>query len=73
MGDARLPVPRQSAPSPAPPFPIGSLVRLRQCPGTAAGTVVGFKRRKVFVNWRDLNYIGKHSAASLLAIQTRKP
>ena len=58
----KLPVYRDApAPPPVPPpFPIGSLVILRNCPSGAPGIVRGVKRNRILVNWVDLNILGRH-------------
>jgi hypothetical protein len=64
----KLPIYRDApAPPPvSPPFPVGSLVILGNCPSGAPGIVRGFKRNRVLVNWLDLNILGRHWPEALM-------
>lgn len=50
---------------PCPLFPIGAKVMLRGCHYGQPGTVLRIERRKVAVYWADLDYLARHSPASL--------
>jgi len=48
------------------PFPVGSSVYLRGCRAGLPGKVIRLERGKVVILWQDLDYIGRHSASSLI-------
>lgn len=58
------PVPAMPAPLPA----IGALVRLRGCNFGQAGRVLRHERRRVVVYWPDLDFISRHTPASLVEV-----
>jgi len=47
---------------------IGEPVALRSCLAGEPGVLLRFERGKAIVEWRDLEFIGRHSPASLVAV-----
>jgi hypothetical protein len=50
-----------------PPFKTGSLVELKNCPGT--GRVTGMRRGKVLVHWVAADYLGAHRPSTLVQVE----
>jgi hypothetical protein len=44
---------------------VGARVLLRTCPHGEAGTVTGFRRGRILVNWTDLDIAGTHRPEQL--------
>ncbi len=55
----------KTAPADPAPFPVGSTVCLRNCPGPH-GVVRGMKRKRVIVYWPDLDCLGNHFPGTLV-------
>jgi hypothetical protein len=51
---------------PAMPFRIGQRVKMRACPDSPPGTVVGLRRNKLLIQWHDLGYTGRHHPSALM-------
>lgn len=56
-----------------PSFGVGDSVMLRSCRHGEPGRVIRLERGKVVILWPDLDYIGRHSPASLIIVGPRKP
>lgn len=48
-------------------FAVGDSVFLRGCRVGEPGRVIRLERGKIVIHWVDLDYIGRHSPASLIA------
>jgi len=48
---------------------IGACVRLRNCNFGQAGIVLRHERGKAIVRWPDLDFVGRHSSASLVEVR----
>jgi hypothetical protein len=58
-------LPHSKPKEPVTPFRIGERVKMRACPDSQPGTVVGQRGNKLLIQWHDLNYVGKHHRSSL--------
>jgi hypothetical protein len=46
-------------------FPKGSFVRLKVCPDSPVGKVVGFESTRILVSWPEPAYLGHHRPTTL--------